>query len=99
MDMTSNGAADSIGRFLTIADTAELLAVDVHVVDELIRSGELPAIRIGSAGHWRVERAHLEAFIEVKYEENHVRTQWDQGEFSNIAELAGVRRVGPKAVD
>ena len=66
--MTTPGSGDEIGRFLTVADAAELLAVDVPTVDELIRSGELPAIRVGSAGPWRVERTQLEVWIEEQYE-------------------------------
>ena len=57
--MTSPGSGDEIGRFLTLADAAEILAVDVAAVDELIRSGELPAIRVGTAGPWRIERLQL----------------------------------------
>ena len=68
--MTSPGSGDEIGRFLTVADAAELLAVDVATVDELIRSGELPAIRVGSTGPWRIERAQLEVWIEVQYEDD-----------------------------
>ncbi|QTX05225.1 helix-turn-helix domain-containing protein [Agromyces archimandritae] len=91
--MTSTGSAD-LGRFLSIADTAELLAVDVAVVDELIKSGELPAIQIGSAGHWRIERAHLEAFIELKYEESQARALWNEAQFANVVELSGARGFG-----
>jgi excisionase family DNA binding protein len=65
--MTPPGARDEIGRFLTVADAAELLAVDVATVDELIRSGELPAIRVGNAGPWRVERTQLDVWIEDQY--------------------------------
>ena len=66
--MTTPGSGDEIGRFLTVADAAELLAVDVPTVDELIRSGELPAIRVGTTGPWRVERTQLEVWIEEQYE-------------------------------
>ena len=58
--MTSPGSGGEIGRFLTLAETAELLAVDAATVDELVRSGELPAIRVGTSGPWRVERTQLD---------------------------------------
>ena len=89
--MTSHGSGDEIGRFLTVADAAELLAVDVTTVDELIRSGELPAIRVGSSGPWRVERAQLEVWIDEQYEQTRRHALWNQAEFANVVELSGVR--------
>jgi excisionase family DNA binding protein len=97
--MTSPGSDDEIGRFLTIADAAEILAVDVATVDELIRSGELPAIRVGSSGPWRIERVQLEVWIELQYEETRKLSAWNQGEFSNIVELSGVRSGRIRPVD
>jgi excisionase family DNA binding protein len=97
--MTSHGARDEIGRFLTVADAAELLAVDVATVDELIRSGELPAIRVGSSGPWRVERSQLEVWIEEQYEQTRRHAEWNQGEFANIVELSGVRSGRARPVD
>ena len=97
--MTSPGSDDEIGRFLTIADAAEILAVDVATVDALIRSGELPAIRVGSSGPWRIERAQLEVWIELRYEETRVDVAWNEGEFANIAELSGVRSGRIRPVD
>jgi hypothetical protein len=35
----------------------------------LVRSGALPAIKIGGRGQWRVEREQLEAYIERMYAE------------------------------
>jgi hypothetical protein len=35
----------------------------------LVRSGALPAIKIGGRGQWRVEREQLEAYIERMYDE------------------------------
>jgi excisionase family DNA binding protein len=90
--MTPDGSGDAIGRFLTIADAAEVLAVDVATVDGLIRSGELPAIRVGTSGPWRVERVQLEVFIEQQYEDTRRFSAWNQGEFANVFELSGARR-------
>jgi excisionase family DNA binding protein len=97
--MTTHGAGDEIGRFLTVADVAELLAVDVATVDELIRSGELPAIRVGSSGPWRVERTQLEVWIEEQYEQTRRHALWNQGEFANVTELSGVRSERLRPVD
>jgi excisionase family DNA binding protein len=97
--MTSPGSGDEIGRFLTIADAAEILAVDVATVDELIRSGELPAIRVGTSGPWRIERVQLELWIEGQYEETRRYSLWTQGEFANVVELSGARSGRMRPVD
>lgn len=76
-----------LARFLTLADTAEVLAITVSQAYALVRSGELPAIKIGGNGHWRVERTVLEAYIEGKYEENRRRGLWQQADFADIPEL------------
>jgi excisionase family DNA binding protein len=56
-------------RFLPLADVADELNVTESQVYHLVRSGDLPAIKIGGRGQWRVERAKLEEFIERKYAE------------------------------
>ena len=50
-------------RFLQLEDVAEELAVSQSQVYHMVRSGELPAIKVGGRGQWRVERAKLEAYI------------------------------------
>jgi excisionase family DNA binding protein len=56
-------------RFLQLHDVAEILNVSDSQVYHMVRSGELPAIKIGGRGHWRVERSRLEEYIEQKYAE------------------------------
>ena len=56
-------------RFLQLADVAEILNTSTAQVYALVRRGELPAIKIGGRGQWRVETSELEAFIERSYEE------------------------------
>ena len=86
----STSSAESLGRFLTLADTAEILNVTTEQALALARSGELPAIRVGSHGPWRVERTVLESYIEAMYEESRRRSLWEQSDFGNIPELAVV---------
>jgi excisionase family DNA binding protein len=50
-------------RFLTLADVAEVLSTSVAQVYAMVRRGELPAIKIGGRGQWRVSEADLEDFI------------------------------------
>jgi excisionase family DNA binding protein len=76
-----------LGRFLTLADTAEVLNVSVSQAYALVRSGELPAIKVGGHGRWRIERSVLEGYIEAKYEENRRRALWQQSEFADVVEL------------
>jgi len=50
-------------RFLTLADVAELLSTSVAQVYAMVRRGDLPAIKIGGRGQWRVSEDDLETFI------------------------------------
>ncbi|AWB88674.1 helix-turn-helix domain-containing protein [Homoserinimonas hongtaonis] len=81
-------AASSLGRFLTVADVAEVLNLSAAQAYALVRSAELPAIKVGAAGHWRVERSVLESYIEAKYEENRRHGLWNQAEFADVIELS-----------
>jgi excisionase family DNA binding protein len=54
-------------RFLTLADVAELLNISAAQTYALVRSGELPAIKVGGRGQWRVEATELEAYIQRMY--------------------------------
>jgi excisionase family DNA binding protein len=56
-------------RFLTLTDVAEVLNVSSAQVYALVRGGDLPAIKIGGRGQWRVERDQLEAYIQRMYAE------------------------------
>ncbi|MBW3638418.1 MAG: helix-turn-helix domain-containing protein [Actinobacteria bacterium] len=56
-------------RFLQLTDVAEILNISSSQTYALVRSGELPAIKIGGRGQWRVERAALEDYISRCYTE------------------------------
>jgi excisionase family DNA binding protein len=56
-------------RFLQLEEVAEELSVSQSQVYHMVRSGELPAIKIGGRGQWRVERTKLETYIAEKYRE------------------------------
>ncbi|AEH08612.1 MULTISPECIES: helix-turn-helix domain-containing protein [Protofrankia] len=56
-------------RFLQLSDVAEILNISSSQTYALVRSGELPAIKIGGRGQWRVERSELEAYIQRAYEQ------------------------------
>jgi excisionase family DNA binding protein len=54
-------------RFLTLSDVAELFNIAPAQVYTLVRTGELPAIKIGARGQWRVEDKAIENYIEQLY--------------------------------
>ena len=96
--------SSGLGRFLTLADTAEVLNISAGQAYALVRSGELPAIKIDGSGQddgpgdgqngreqWRIERDVLEDYIAGKYEENRRRNLWNQAEFTDIPELFAER--------
>jgi excisionase family DNA binding protein len=59
--------ADPTPRFLPLADVAEILNISVAQVYALVRRGEIPAIKIGGRGQWRVEAEALEGYIQAAY--------------------------------
>ena len=84
MDGRAGGAVDGCGRrepgagtlarvppprFLQLADVAEVLNISAAQVYALVRSGDLPAIKIGGRGQWRVESSQLEDYIARMYAE------------------------------
>ncbi|MDF1479204.1 helix-turn-helix domain-containing protein [Leifsonia sp. H3M29-4] len=85
--MDEQTPAESLGRFLTLADTAEVLAISTKQAASLIRSGELPAIKVGAGGQWRIERTVLESYIEAMYEETRRMNLWNQADFADLAEF------------
>lgn len=56
-----------MARFLTLADVAETLNISSAQTYALVRSGDLPAIKVGGRGQWRVEAQALEEYIENMY--------------------------------
>ncbi len=65
MTATSPGSP----RFLQLSDVAETLNISAAQAYALVRSGDLPAIKIGGRGQWRVEVTELEQFIQRMYAE------------------------------
>jgi excisionase family DNA binding protein len=54
---------------MLLSEVAAELSVSDSQVYHMVRSGELPAVKIGGRGQWRVERARLEEYIQQKYAE------------------------------
>ena len=56
-------------RFLTMKQVAEELAISDAQVYALVRNRDLPAIKVGGRGQWRIERAKLEEYIQRAYDD------------------------------
>jgi excisionase family DNA binding protein len=59
-------------RFLTLADVAEVLNISAAQAYALVRNGELPAIKVGGRGQWRVECTQIEQYITRMYQQTRV---------------------------
>ena len=73
-------------RFLRLDDVAEDLNISASQTYALVRSGDLPAIKVGGRGQWRVERTTLEEFIARMYAET--KQFVAEHPLGNAAELA-----------
>lgn len=89
MSPTSNRRFE---RFLTLADVADVLNVELDVARGLVESNELAAIRIGETGQWRVEQAALEQYIDDQYELRHREAMFAEQEFIDLPEFSDFRR-------
>jgi excisionase family DNA binding protein len=54
-------------RFVTMKQVAEELSLSEARFCALARSKELPTVKIGGRGQWRIERARFEEWIERLY--------------------------------
>lgn len=65
---TSRGAPVA-KRFIQLSEVSDVLDISSAQAYALVRSGELPAIKVGGRGQWRVEVAELENYIQRMYSE------------------------------
>ena len=66
-DNSAEGAIEP--RLFTIADVARYLSVSEAQVYALVRSGQLPAVKLGGRGVWRIDRQRLDDNIERLHQE------------------------------
>ena len=71
-------------RFIQLADVSEILNISSAQAYALVRSGELPAIKVGGRGQWRIEASELESYIQRMYSET--KTFVDAHPFGQVAE-------------
>lgn len=56
-------------RFLTLDEMAEQLNISRAQAYALVRSGDLPAIKLGGRGQWRIEIRVLDEYVCRLYED------------------------------
>lgn len=56
-------------RFLLLSDVSEILNISSAQTYALVRNGDLPAVKIGGRGQWRVEHSKLEEYIARMYDQ------------------------------
>jgi excisionase family DNA binding protein len=59
----------AVPRFLTLSDVAEVLNITASQAYALVRNGDLPAVKIGGRGQWRIEESKLEEYIQRMYDD------------------------------
>lgn len=57
-------AAITEPRYITLDDVARYLSVSKPQAYALVRSGDLPAVKIGGRGVWRVDKGKLDEYLE-----------------------------------
>jgi excisionase family DNA binding protein len=59
-----SGSSEVQARYLTLDDVATFLSISHAQAYALVRSGELPGIKLGGRGVWRVDRNKLDDYLE-----------------------------------
>lgn len=69
-------------RFIPLTEVSEILDISAAQAYALVRSGDLPAIKVGGRGQWRVETTELESYIQRMYAETRdfVSTRGDRSD-------------------
>ena len=65
MPVAQNREHLSRARFLTVTEVADLMRVSSMTVYRLIKSGDLPAVRVGKS--YRVREEDLDAYLARQY--------------------------------
>ena len=84
-------------RFLQLSDVAEVLNISASQTYALVRNGDLPAIKIGGRGQWRVESSQLEDYIQRAYAQT--RAFVDAHPLARDGELADGELVDAELAD
>lgn len=80
-------------RLLTLAQVAELLALDVDDVLTLLSEGHLRGARLGTTAQWRIEQSSVADYIDEQIEQTRRMHLWHQSNAASFPELWGTQRV------
>lgn len=86
-------------RFLPLTTVAEMLSISGAQAYALVRTGELPAIKVGGRGQWRVEAAELESYIQRKYAETRAMVRARPASGTEDPDAQGLDAGDPDAGD
>ncbi|MGO4662918.1 helix-turn-helix transcriptional regulator [Terrabacter sp. 2TAF16] len=78
-------------RFYTLSDVATLLSSTEAQVYALVRTGDLPAIKIGGRGQWRIEITVLDQWIADQYAAT--KTYVEEHPVTDASRKAGPRKL------
>ncbi len=69
-------------RFIPLTEVSEILDISAAQAYALVRTGDLPAIKVGGRGQWRVETTELESYIQRMYAQTRdfVSTRAERGD-------------------
>lgn len=73
-------------RFIPLTEVSEVLGISSAQAYALVRSGDLPAIKVGGRGQWRVETTELDKYIERMYSQTREFVRTHQGDDGGPAE-------------
>lgn len=76
-------------RLLAPAQVAELLAVSVDEVMDLVQEGRIRGIRVGTPQRWRVEEESVNSYLDDQAEEARRIALWHQSNAASFPELWG----------
>jgi len=76
-------------RLLTLAQAAELIAIEIDEVLALLHDGSLRGVCLGASGQWRVEHDSIAEYIEDQIEQTRRMHLWNQSNAASFPELWG----------
>ena len=85
--MNTLSLGDGGPRFISLSEAALILGTSDEQVETLVTSGELPAIRLGAEGPWRIDQLVLESYIGTLYEETRRHRLWNESNSASIERL------------
>lgn len=81
--------ASSAARFLTLAQAAELLTLEIDEILALLHEGALRGVRLGTSAQWRVEQDSVADYIDDQIEQTRRMQLWHQSNAASFPELWG----------